>query len=75
MNTPNQKDGKLRVWIKLPGATEERLVVEQTEMEWRNTRSFGVDSLYFETFHGGNDNSWAPTRACWAEFGKMQVRK
>jgi hypothetical protein len=74
MNTPNVKDGKLRVWITLPEAAE-RLVVEQTQMEWRNTRSFGVDSLYFETFHGGNDSSWAPTRTCWAEFGKMEVRK
>jgi hypothetical protein len=74
MNTPKLRDGKLRVWITLPEAAE-RLVVEQTQMEWRNTSSFGVDSLYFETFHGGNDSTWAPTRACWAEFGKMEVSR
>lgn len=74
MNTPGQRDGTLRVWITLPGQGE-RLVVEQTAMEWRNTDSFGVDGLYFETFHGGNDSSWAPTRACWSEFANLQLNK
>lgn len=72
MNTPKVKDGRLRVWITLPEAVE-RLVVEKTEMEWRNNRGFGVDSLFFETFHGGSDSTWAPTRACWTEFAKMEV--
>ena len=72
MNTPAKRDGTLRVWITQPGQSE-RLVVQQTDMEWRNTASYGVDSLYFESFHGGNDSSWAPTRACWAEFGQLKV--
>lgn len=74
MNTPGQRDGTMRVWITLPGQGE-RLVVEQTAMEWRNTDSFGVDGLYFETFHGGNDSTWAPTRACWSEFANLQLNK
>ncbi|WP_395752977.1 polysaccharide lyase [Prosthecobacter sp.] len=67
MNAPGKRDGTLRVWI------DEKAVVERTDMEWRTVGSFGVDGLYFETFHGGGDASWAPTRACWAEFAEMKV--
>jgi hypothetical protein len=44
-------------------------------MEWRSAETFNVDSLYFETFHGGNDSSWAPTRPCYAEFSGFEVVK
>jgi hypothetical protein len=72
MNTAGQRDGTLRVWV----ATDDqpaRLLVERTNLQWRDEATFGVDSLYFETFHGGSDESWVPTRACWAEFGAFQM--
>lgn len=73
MNTPGKRDGTLRVWITLPDAAE-KLMVEQTDMEWRSKDTFGVDGLYFETFYGGGDKSWAPKGQGWAEFGGMEVR-
>ena len=69
MNTVGKRDGVLRVWI------DEKRMVERTDMEWRTVDSFGVDGLYFETFHGGGDVSWAPTRPCWAEFAEMKVQR
>ncbi len=69
MNAVGKRDGTLRVWIN------EKLMVERADMEWRTVDSFGVDGLYFETFHGGGDASWAPTRACWAEFAEMKVAR
>lgn len=69
MNTPGKRDGTLRVWI------DEKLLVERTDMEWRTVDSFGVDGLYLETFHGGGDKSWAPTKPCWVEFAEMKVTK
>jgi hypothetical protein len=74
MNQAGKRDGLLRVWITLP-KQEERLVVDLTDMEWRSAATFGVDSLYFETFHGGNDDSWAPTRPCFADFSQLRVTK
>ncbi|WP_395742971.1 polysaccharide lyase [Prosthecobacter sp.] len=68
MNTVGKRDGTLRVWI------DEKVLVERTDMEWRTVETFGVDGLYFETFHGGGDASWAPTRPCWVEFAEMKVR-
>ena len=74
MNTPGKRDGSLRVWIAI-AEEKETLFVERTDMEWRSVDTFGVDSLYFETFHGGSDETWAPKRPCWAEFGGLRVEK
>lgn len=74
MNTPGMKDGTLRVWTTIAGH-DEKLMVEKKDMEWRTADSFGVDGLYFETFHGGGDKSWAPTRPCFVEFKEMSVVK
>lgn len=72
MNKPGQKDGTLRVWIQT-GSGPERLMVEQKDMRWRAEATYGVDSLYFETFYGGGDKSWAPKNPGWAEFSQMKV--
>jgi len=72
MNASGKRDGILRVWITLP-QEKEQLVVDQSNLEWRSAATFGVDSLYFESFHGGNDASWAPTRPCFAEFSQFKV--
>lgn len=72
MNHPGLRDGTLRVWITLP-KQEEKLMVEQTDMEWRSVDSFGVDSVYFEAFHGGSDKTWSPKKPCWVQFSDLKV--
>jgi hypothetical protein len=77
MNDPGKKNGKLYVWIKTGNdeSAVEKQLVSRTDMEWRTVDAFAVDSIYFESFHGGSDNTWAPTRACSAEFGEISVRE
>lgn len=72
MNHPNRNDGLLQVWIGLPGKVES-LVVDKPDMQWRATDQFGVDSIYFDTFYGGGDKSWAPTNNGFAEFTDIAV--
>ena len=72
MNDPGRKNGKLYVWIA-EESKDEKLMVSRTNLEWRTVDTFGVDSLYFETFHGGDDKTWAPTRACSTEFSGIKV--
>jgi len=76
MNEPSRKNGKIQVWIRTGDdeTAPEREVVHRTDLEWRSVPAFGVDSLYFETFYGGSDKSWAPQQASWAEFGEISVR-
>lgn len=74
MNTPGRRDGKLRVWItsaESPG--KPTLVVSRDDIEWRTVADFAVDSVLFQTFHGGSDKTWAPSRECWTEFGSITV--
>ena len=67
MNAAGKKNGQLRIWA------DERLVVEKADLQWRRGTTYGVDSVLFNTFHGGGDASWAPARDVWAEFGAFQV--
>jgi len=68
MNAADQKNGQLRVWA------DERLVVDKNDLQWRKGNDYGVDSILFNTFHGGGDTSWAPSRDVWAEFSGFQVK-
>jgi hypothetical protein len=70
MNTGGQRDGSLRIWVTLPQQGE-RLMVERTDMEWTKDAAIGVDSILFNTFHGGSDESWAPAKACSARFSPL----
>jgi hypothetical protein len=75
MNTPGSRNGALQIWIATNGPASEQRVVDRADMEWRTGETFGVDGLYFDTFHGGNDATWAPTRASWTEFSQIVVTK
>lgn len=72
LNHPGEKNGGIRVWITLPGQPE-RLVAQRAGLRWRAVDSILVDSIYFETFHGGGDTTWAPTAPCWTEFTRIRV--
>ena len=72
MNEPGKKNGAIQVWIRI-GNGVERGVVKRDDLEWRSVDTFGIDSLYFETFHGGSDKSWAPSKPSHAEFGDFVV--
>ena len=69
-----QRDGQLRVWIQRKDAAE-RLMVERRDMEWRSVETFAADSVQFEVFHGGDDPTWAPTKACGLEIDEIRVKR
>ena len=72
MNRPGQTDGIVRCWATLPDA-QEQLLVERTDFRWRTVDTFGIDSLYFQAFHGGSTADWAPPRDCTVEFADFRV--
>ena len=74
MNTPGRRDGKLDVWVKTRKYKMYQRVVSETKMEWRSVEDFGIDSLLFETFHGGGDKTWAPRKSSYALFNGISVR-
>ena len=67
MNTPGQNDGSIRAWL------DGVLVVERTDMRFRDIPELAIDSLAFSTFFGGNTAAWAPDKDETAEFGDLKI--
>lgn len=73
INTPSEKDGHIRIWTSSLGAAEQ-LQLDKTGLRFRQVEDYAIESILFNTFHGGNDASWAPRHDCWAEFGGFELR-
>jgi hypothetical protein len=56
MNTPGEGDGVLEAWVD----GEPVLAVDDIVYRAANA-SFRIDTLYFSTFFGGSDMTWAPS--------------
>jgi hypothetical protein len=53
LNTPDEQDGRITVW------QDDRLVLDRGGLEFRTTDELRIDGLFFSTFFGGDDSSWA----------------
>ncbi len=54
MNTTWSRDGELQAWI------DGEEIFNLSNFQFRNTYDFGIDTLFFSTFYGGSNSSWAP---------------
>ncbi len=60
-------------WARL--YVEGVLVAEATDLSLKATLGMGIDTFMFNTFHGGDDNSWAPQQEeTYAYFDNFTVR-
>ncbi len=73
MNTPGRADGRLRVWAS-DASGRLAQVVERGDLLFTRSPAIGVDSVLFETFYGGADESWAPTEACSLCITDLRIR-
>ena len=67
LNTPGRSDGTIDV--RLDG----RRVLHAGGLEFRTTNRLGIDGVFFSTFFGGSDPSWATPRAQYADFAGFAV--
>ena len=56
MNTPGQNDGHVTCWFDGVKA------LEAEAMRFRDIADFGIDGLYFSTFFGGSNSTWATSK-------------
>lgn len=68
MNKPGEQDGVLQAWFDGKPALDEPAFLFRLA-----GASYGIDTLYFSTFFGGGDQSWAPTSAQIADFDDFIV--
>ncbi len=66
LNTVGRRNGEVEIWM------DGRQVVDVTDLEFR-TADWGIDTLYFSTFFGGNSSKWYPTRTSYARFDDFVV--
>lgn len=68
MNTPGVADGVIEAWL------DGELVLRDTARLWRNAgATFAIDTLYFSTFFGGSDSTWAPSTPQTVDFDDLIV--
>jgi hypothetical protein len=67
MNTPGQHDGILRGWL------DGVLVVERTDIRWRDVPELQIDAINFGSIFGGNTADWAPSKDETIEFGDFKL--
>jgi hypothetical protein len=67
LNTPGALDGQVRVWL------DGERVFEQGALFFRTVADLRIEGLFFSTFFGGGDPSWAPPRDTHADFAAFAI--
>jgi hypothetical protein len=67
LNTPDHADGQVQVWLN------GNLAFDQTGLTYRTTTRLKIDGLFFSTFFGGGDASWATPRDQYADFADFEL--
>lgn len=67
LNQPNQRNGQIRVWF------DDKSVLLKRGLSFRSVDSLKLDGLFFSTFFGGNDTSWATPKDVFIDFAEFSV--
>ena len=67
LNTPGRADGVVRVWL------DGRPVFAQEGLVFRTVATLRIEGVFFSTFFGGSDASWASTADTHVDFGDFAV--
>ncbi len=65
LNDPERSNGVLQVWLN------GQLVLDRHDLKYRNTTELKVQGLFFSTFFGGGDQTWATPVDQRIEFGEF----
>lgn len=67
LNTPAMANGHIKVWA------DGVMVVDQQGLTFRTTSDLKIDSIYFDVFYGGGDDSWAAPQDTTIQFAEFRV--
>ncbi len=67
LNTPGASDGEVTVW------QNGRQMLHQRGLTYRTTEQLKIDGLFFSTFFGGGDGSWATPVDQYADFAGFAI--
>jgi hypothetical protein len=67
LNTPGRSDGSITVLV------DGKRVLDTGGLEFRTTGHLGIEGVFFSTFFGGSDPTWATPREQYADFAAFAV--
>lgn len=69
LNNPSSNDGEVTVWL------DGKKVLEERGITFRTTDALKIEGLFFSTFFGGGDASWATPKDVFVDFAKFSVNE
>jgi len=67
LNTPGRADGRIQVWV------DGKPVLDARKLIFRTVEDLKIEGIFFSTFFGGGDSSWATPRTTYADFARFAV--
>ncbi|MBD2465788.1 hypothetical protein H6G89_32890 [Oscillatoria sp. FACHB-1407] len=67
LNQPGKSDGQVQVWF------DGKAVAQEGGLTFRTTDSLRLNGLFFSTFFGGGDTSWATPQNVHADFAHFSI--
>jgi hypothetical protein len=67
LNRPSTSDGSIKVWF------DDQLVLEEDGVLFRTVDRLKLNGLFFSTFFGGGDPSWATPKDVYIDFANFAV--
>ncbi|MEB3882522.1 polysaccharide lyase [Lyngbya sp. CCY1209] len=69
LNEPGQENGRIRLWVD--GAQ----VINRDDVMFRTTDELKIEGIFFSTFFGGGDLSWATPEDVYVDFAEFSVSR
>ena len=67
LNTPGESDGKIIVWVN------GEKVLDRDDLTFRTTEELKIEGIFFSTFFGGGNSSWATPEDVSIDFADFGV--
>ncbi|MGL4980370.1 MAG: polysaccharide lyase, partial [Fusobacteriaceae bacterium] len=69
LNEAGKSDGKIEIYL------DGKLVTEIKDLKFRNGENLKIDGLFFSTFFGGSDKSWASRDNVYMDYKNFEMRE
>ncbi len=69
LNQPGSNNGQVTVWL------DGKKVLDEREITFRTTDALKIEGIFFSTFFGGGDASWATPKDVFVDFAKFSVNE
>lgn len=67
LNQPQQQNGRIQVWL------DGKRVIDENGLTFRTVDTLKIEGIFFSTFFGGNDASWATPKDVYVDFAEFSV--